>query len=218
MPCWHSVARVKRSVAKFVIVSVHICVPHYGLGVTQRFGLDCLAATSVTCTSLFKLYYFHLSRLFRIYNKFRTNQRNRVRPKMASSVGQSKQYALRIHRGEVTSQNLWPRSDRHFAGIAYGIMCGVKGRRFIVLHTQHSIRWFMKMYVRSLACQQSVFRRYHSEKHFLEFYPQDGGESQLALKLRHCRPMYKFLPITLVHLLYTNYRWSCSYYYYYYYY
>ena len=76
----------------------------------------------------------------------------------------------------------------------------------------------MKMYVRSLACQQSVFRRYHSEKHFEEFYPQDGGESQLALKLRHCHAMYKFLPITLVHLLYTNYRWSCSYYYYYYYY
>jgi len=23
-----------------------------------------------------------------------------------------------------------------------------------------------------------------------EFYPQDGGESQLALKLRHCHPMY----------------------------
>jgi len=29
------------------------------------------------------------------------------------------------------------------------------------------------------------------QKHFLEFYPQDGGESQLALKLRHCHPMYK---------------------------
>jgi len=27
-----------------------------------------------------------------------------------------------------------------------------------------------------------VFQRYHSEKP--EFYPQDGGESQLALKLR----------------------------------
>jgi len=41
-----------------------------------------------------------------------------------------------------------------------------------------------------LACQQSVFQRYHSEKHLSEFYPQDGGESQLALKLRHCHPMY----------------------------
>jgi len=30
-----------------------------------------------------------------------------------------------------------------------------------------------------------VFQRYHSEKR--EFYPQDGGESQLALKLRHCK-------------------------------
>ena len=27
-------------------------------------------------------------------------------------------------------------------------------------------------------------------KHLSEFYPQDGGESQLALKLRHCHPVY----------------------------
>jgi len=32
-------------------------------------------------------------------------------------------------------------------------------------------------------------QRYHSEKHLSEFYPQDGGESQLALKLCHCHPM-----------------------------
>ena len=30
----------------------------------------------------------------------------------------------------------------------------------------------------------------HSEKHLSEFYPQDGGESQLTLKLRHSHPMY----------------------------
>jgi len=35
-----------------------------------------------------------------------------------------------------------------------------------------------------------VFQRYHSEKHLSEFYPQDGGENQLASKLRHCHPMY----------------------------
>ena len=46
------------------------------------------------------------------------------------------------------------------------------------------------MSVWSLACQQSVFQRYHSEIHLSEFYPQDGGESQLASKLRHCHPMY----------------------------
>jgi len=49
----------------------------------------------------------------------------------------------------------------------------------------------MKMSVLLLACRQSIFHRYHSENHLSEFYPQDGGESQLALKLRHCRPMYK---------------------------
>ena len=28
-------------------------------------------------------------------------------------------------------------------------------------------------------------------KHLSEFYPQDGGERQLASKLRHCHPMYR---------------------------
>jgi len=48
----------------------------------------------------------------------------------------------------------------------------------------------MKMSVWSLACQESLFYRYHSDKHLPEFYPQDGGESQLALKLRHCHSVY----------------------------
>ena len=28
--------------------------------------------------------------------------------------------------------------------------------------------------------KQSVFKRYHSDKHFSDFYLQDGGENQLA--------------------------------------
>jgi len=48
----------------------------------------------------------------------------------------------------------------------------------------------MKISVWSLGCQQSVFQRYHSEIHLSEFYPQDGDESQLASKVRHCHPMY----------------------------
>jgi len=32
----------------------------------------------------------------------------------------------------------------------------------------------------SLTYQQSVFKQYHSNKHIYEFYPQDGGEKQLA--------------------------------------
>jgi len=35
-----------------------------------------------------------------------------------------------------------------------------------------------------------VYQRYHGEKHLSEFYPHDGGESQVASKLRHCHPMY----------------------------
>ena len=34
-------------------------------------------------------------------------------------------------------------------------MCGVNGRRFIVIFKQNSIRWFIKMTVWSLTCQQS---------------------------------------------------------------
>jgi len=48
----------------------------------------------------------------------------------------------------------------------------------------------MKMSIWSLACQKSALQRYHSAKHLSEFYPQNGGESQLASKLRHCHAMY----------------------------
>jgi len=37
---------------------------------------------------------------------------------------------------------------------------------------------------------KSVFQQHQSEKHLSEFYPQDGGESQLASKLRHYHLMY----------------------------
>jgi len=50
----------------------------------------------------------------------------------------------------------------------------------------------MKTSLWSLAFQQSVFQRYRSEKHLSQFYPQDGGKSQLALKLRHCHPVYRW--------------------------
>jgi len=32
----------------------------------------------------------------------------------------------------------------------------------------------------SLTYQQNVFKRYHSDKHLLELYLQDGGKNQLA--------------------------------------
>ena len=41
--------------------------------------------------------------------------------------------------------------------------------------------------------QQSVFKRYHSDKHFSGFYLQDGGKNQLAQiwnKIIHCHSMY----------------------------
>jgi len=59
-------------------------------------------------------------------------------------------------------------------------ICGVKGRRFIVIFHYNAIRWFIQMSVWSLTCRQSVFKRYHSGKHFSELYPQNGGENQQA--------------------------------------
>jgi len=41
--------------------------------------------------------------------------------------------------------------------------------------------------------QQSVFKRYHSEKHLSEFYLQDGGKkstNRYGTKLRHCMSAY----------------------------
>ena len=42
--------------------------------------------------------------------------------------------------------------------------------------------------------QQSVFKRHHSDKHFSEFYLQDGGKKSTGIDmerlLRHCQPLY----------------------------
>jgi len=49
------------------------------------------------------------------------------------------------------------------------------------------------MSVWSLTCQRRVSKRYHSDKHFSEFYLQDSVKKQLAwyrTKLRHCHPMF----------------------------
>jgi len=41
-----------------------------------------------------------------------------------------------------------------------------------------------------LANKAHAYQCVHGEKHLSEVYPQDGDESQLASKLRHCHPMY----------------------------
>ena len=47
---------------------------------------------------------------------------------------------------------------------------------------QLKLNQFKKMSIWSMAYQyqQSVFKRYHSDKHFSGFYLQDGGKNQLA--------------------------------------
>ena len=48
----------------------------------------------------------------------------------------------------------------------------------------------------SLTNQQKVFKRYHGDEHFSEFYLQDGGKInryryRTKLPVRHCHPMYR---------------------------
>ena len=71
--------------------------------------------------------------------------------------------------GEVTSQSLWSRYERHFVGITRH-NASVKWRRFIVLFEWNWINWVPKMSTWS-TYQQNVFKRYHSDEHFSEFLP-----------------------------------------------
>jgi len=48
--------------------------------------------------------------------------------------------------------------------------------RVIQIKLKHLVQ---KMSTWSLTYQQNVFKRYHCDKHFLEFYLQDGGKNQL---------------------------------------
>ena len=45
---------------------------------------------------------------------------------------------------------------------------------------QKPFNWFTTVSLWSSTYKLNVFKRRHSNKHFWEFYPQDGGENQLA--------------------------------------
>jgi len=51
-------------------------------------------------------------------------------------------------------------------------------------------------------------------KHLSEFYPQDGGESQLALKLHHCHVMYtrdmQPLPVDITRRRRQTFEYNCT--------
>jgi len=95
----------------------------------------------------------------------------------------------------VTSQNLWPRYDRHFVGIVWHnvLMCGVNGRRFVMLFTRNSIRWFMKMSVWSLTSQRSVFSDItvaNISESFTHKMAAKTSWHRYESKWRHWHPMY----------------------------
>jgi len=53
------------------------------------------------------------------------------------------------------------------------------------------------MSIRSVTYQQSVFKRYHSDKHFSEFLPTRWWRKRAGTKLRHCHRMYTLEQFTI---------------------
>ena len=53
------------------------------------------------------------------------------------------------------------------------------------------------MSIRSLTYQQSVFKRYHSDKHFSEFLPTRWWRKRAGTKLRHCHRIYTLEQFTI---------------------
>jgi len=78
---------------------------------------------------------------------------------------------------EVTSQNLWSKYDRHFVGITWHIMCGVKGRRFIVLFGYKLNQFGLRKCPHSQWLTNKAYKQYHSNKNLSAFYLQNGGEN-----------------------------------------
>jgi len=74
-------------------------------------------------------------------------------------------------------------------------MCGITGRKFIVLFKLHSIRWFMisSSPTKRISAISHIYHSFHN--------PQDGGERQLASKLRQCHPMYTYDDIRFFYFL-----------------
>jgi len=66
-------------------------------------------------------------------------------------------------------------------------MCEVMGRRFIIKTAFDPLAYENVCMITSLPTKRIL--SISNEKHLPEFYPQDGGESQLAPKLRHCHPI-----------------------------
>jgi len=70
-------------------------------------------------------------------------------------------------------------------------MCGVNGLRFIVLFKKTFDPLVYENVCMIISLPTKRISAISQWKHLQEFYPQDGGESLLALKFRHCNHMYK---------------------------
>ena len=73
---------------------------------------------------------------------------------------------------EVTSQNLWSRYDRCVVGITWHDVWILKAKFYDgVIH----IKLNQLVYE-----NKRIFKRYYSNQHFSDFYPQNGGGNQLV--------------------------------------
>jgi len=70
----------------------------------------------------------------------------------------------------------------------------VTRRRFIALFELNWVIYFKKMSIWPPTYKQSVFKRYHSDKHLSEFYLQNSTGIDMEQNLLHCHPMYTRFP------------------------
>ena len=100
---------------------------------------------------------------------------NRERP-TAVSVEPQCFYTL----GEVTSENLWSRYDRHVVGVTWHDVWSQKAKFYGVVHTELNRLVYENVHMTTSLPIKRIFKCYYSNLHFSEFYPQDGGGNRLA--------------------------------------
>jgi len=89
-------------------------------------------------------------------------------------------YVLNIFVLMATFSRKWTGDGHFWEGGGSSLVLVLKWRSFIVLLKYNSSVIFRKISVLSPTYQQSVSKRYQSDKHLSEFYLQDGGKNQLA--------------------------------------
>ena len=146
-----------------------LCHPRVSLMIWhEALGHSCKVVAS-TQSFKYQYKYQYLSLKYQYRYKY-----SKMVLKCRSSTSTSTQYynpAFLYTQGEVMSQSLWSRYDRHFLDI--GLTRYNALSKMAKIYHVIQINWtsLLKMSTWSLTYQQSVFKRYHSDNHFSEFLP-----------------------------------------------